>query len=169
MNYSVCSLQMSGGGLENLFIEALNDCCQTPRVSFQCWEYCAVNETSFSTWRSCVQNIANNTGWGTACQAADQSPLLTAIPPYPTQEEGPEGPPPPYYIPPYSKKARNAAAATTSSATSPSVSSNGSPTTSIPIASASSTGAIKSGSARVVELSISGLLCAFLVLLTLAL
>jgi hypothetical protein len=152
--FSVCSFRASAAG----------KCCTTTIKPYQCWNYCAVEQSNFPTWLGCVQQTLNST-WGAACQSADRSPVLTETRPYPASYTNPPPPSDYQYL-----NARENAAKNSSSTTSASLPAGGkNATTGTYVALPSQTDVKKSGSIRVLELSISGMMCAFLVLSTLAL
>lgn len=168
----MCSLRQDAQIGNNRFLDAIERCCKPSRVnSFQCWNYCAVQESIFPKWFGCIQETLNST-WGASCQRADQSPLLTAT-----------GPPPPSYTQPqppldysYSLftpvtsssavlKARDSTATHSTSSTVPLATDVQNATK--PTPSASPTDAKKSRSAKTLEFSMTGIVCALLILSTL--
>ncbi|RDL36746.1 uncharacterized protein BP5553_06098 [Venustampulla echinocandica] len=157
--FSLCSLRADAQLGDNRLLDAIERCCTTPIKGFQCWNYCEVEQSMFPTWLGCVQETLNST-WGTACQSADQSPILTETAPYPTSFTNP---PPPLTM----KTSDNAA--TNTSATSSSITGAKNATTSTFVISASPTDVKNSGSTKTLELSMGGIMCAFLVLSALAL
>ncbi|KAH8676535.1 hypothetical protein BGZ60DRAFT_259536 [Tricladium varicosporioides] len=157
--FSVCSLRADAQLGDHRLRNAIERCCTTPIKGFQCWNYCEVEQSMFPTWLGCIQETLNST-WGSACQRADQSPILTATTPYPASFTNPP--------PPLTMKAIDNAAANTS-ITSLLMTSANNATISTPIVPTSTTDAKKSGSTKALELSVGGIMCAFLVLSTFAL
>ncbi|KAG9230140.1 hypothetical protein BJ875DRAFT_499399 [Amylocarpus encephaloides] len=154
--FSLCSLRRDSQLGDNRFRNAVERCCTTPISSFQCWNYCEVEQSMFPTWLGCVQETLNTT-WGSACQSADRSPILAEATPYPTSFINPS---PPLMM----KASDNGAASHTSSMASVKIA-----TTGIPVASASPTKIKKNGSTKTLEIFRGGMICTFLLLSTLAL
>ena len=194
-SFSVCSLRAESQPGDNTWYNAITKCCTTPIKVYQCWNYCGVEESQFSTWLDCIQE-ANNSTWGAACQRADQSPVLTATGPYPSSYIQPVPPlgftPPPIYTTSSTSKAplgftpqptyttSSTSEAPLTSRASWSVTTNATATLlsptggsnenrSTPVGLTSPTAVIQGGSPKALALSIGGMMCAFLVLSTLAL
>lgn len=187
-SFSVCSLRAdaeTGGRYYN----AIAKCCSTPIKSYQCWNYCGVEESQFSTWLRCIQEATDST-WGAACQRADQSPVLTATGPYPSSHTPPAPPlgytPPPTYttsltsmaLPTYTTSSISEESLTPRSSWSIATNAttillsptggnygNGSNLTGL----SSPTDLMQGGSPKALTLSMGGIMCAFLVLSTIAL
>jgi hypothetical protein len=142
---------------------AAKKCCSAPIRGYQCWNYCKVEEAMFPTWLGFVRG-ALNISQGGDCQRADQSPLLTKPKPPPVVYAQPHSPLDYQYLQPNTRDLveRNTSTSSTSltgakNATKPSTTST------------SSTDIKKNGSKKASELSMSGTMCVFLVLSTLAL
>jgi hypothetical protein len=176
-SFSVCSLRIDTQPGNNNLYNAITKCCTTPIKFYQCWNYCGVEESQFPTWLGCIQEATNST-WGAACQRADQSPVITATGPYPSSYNQPVPPlgytPPPTYTtsstsnaPLVSRASWSVATNATTTLLSPTGGSNGNNST--PIGLASPTAVIQAGSPKALALSMGGIMCAFLLLSTLAL
>ncbi|KAM3064781.1 hypothetical protein ACMFMF_011744 [Clarireedia jacksonii] len=179
--FSVCSLRSDSQVGDNRLLNAITKCCTTPIKPYQCWNYCGVEEWQFSSWLDCIQEATNST-WGTACQRADQSPVLTATGPYPSSYTQPAPPlgytPPPIYTtssistaPLTSKTSWTGATNATTTFLLPTGDSNGDSNgnRSAPVKLASSTASIQSRSPKALVLSISSIIYIFLVLSNLVL
>ncbi|KAH7378915.1 hypothetical protein BKA64DRAFT_686956 [Cadophora sp. MPI-SDFR-AT-0126] len=79
--FSVCALRRDPDAPHSgpSMYDAIKGCCTPGSVikTYQCWNYCAVEESLFPTWLSCVFAAINSTQ-GYNCQRADQSPMSTA-------------------------------------------------------------------------------------------
>jgi len=190
-SFSVCSLR-ADAETGSRYYNAIAKCCSTPIKSYQCWNYCGVEESQFSTWLRCIQEATDST-WGAACQRADQSPVLTATGPYPSSHTPPAPPlgytPPTTYttdttsltsmaLPTYTTSSISEESLTpgarwrmstnaTSTLLSPTSGNygNGSNLTGL----SSPTDLLQGGSPKALTLSMGGIMCAFLVLSTIVL
>ncbi|KAE8440907.1 hypothetical protein EG329_006328 [Mollisiaceae sp. DMI_Dod_QoI] len=157
--FSLCSLREDTQLGDNWWSNAIQRCCTTPIKNFQCWNYCEVDQSMFPSWLGCVSKALNTT-WGSACQSADQSPTVTEITIYPAT----------FTTPPSSLIVRTSSnVATNTSTISSSVTGVKNLTNGTPTALASPTYVQASESIRVLDLSVGGMMCAFLVLSTIAL
>ncbi|KAL5316168.1 hypothetical protein ACEPPN_017046 [Leptodophora sp. 'Broadleaf-Isolate-01'] len=174
-SFSLCSFRSDADLGDNRLFNVITQCCTTPITRYQCWNYCAVEESQFSAWLGCIEEIRDST-WGAACQRADHSIVSTITEPAlssSTQSASPlESTTPPTYTTSSTSEASSTPKTSwsvgknaTATWLSPTGGSNGSNST----GGLASPTYVQAGSPKALVLSMGGMMCAFLVLSTLAL
>ncbi|PVH68621.1 hypothetical protein DL98DRAFT_578740 [Cadophora sp. DSE1049] len=175
-SFSLCSFRSDADLGDNRLLDAITQCCTTPIKSYQCWNYCAVEDSQFFAWLGCIEEIRSST-WGAACQRVDHSVVSTITKSSASSSTQSASPlesttPPTYTFSPISDASSTSGASWTSGTNAtaaewllPTGGSNGSNSTG---GSASPAYVVQARSPKALVLSLGGMMCSFLVLSVLA-